>query len=87
LGISNVMAHERTARIFALRLGRFTIAFRPDFGRGDGGFASGLHAETADGEMDLRSLGPEWALLFADSQEEAAGAFLRAYELAGADRG
>jgi hypothetical protein len=30
----NVLAHERTARIFALHQGRFTIALRPDFARG-----------------------------------------------------
>ena len=87
MGVSNVMAHERTARIFALHLGRFTVAIRPDFGRGDGEYAGRLRAETMDGEMDRRLLGPDWAMLFADSQEEAAGVFLRAYELAGADPG
>jgi hypothetical protein len=72
----NLMVHERTARIFALHEGRFTIALR------DG--ASGrLQAETLDGHVDLRALGPGWALLDSDGGDEAEAAFAQAYQLAG----
>jgi hypothetical protein len=84
--VCNLLAHERTARIFALHQGRFTIALRPDLSRWDESsdcFLNGLHGETLDGTVDLRSLGPSWALFSADGDEEAAEAFLRAYELAG----
>jgi hypothetical protein len=84
--LCNLLAHERTARIFALHWGRFTIALRPDFERWDDNwecFLCGLVSETHDGPVDLRLLGPGWELFGADSAEEAAEAFLQAYELAG----
>jgi hypothetical protein len=83
---SSLLAHERTARIFALHTGRFTIALRPDFSRWDASgdcFLDGLQGETLDGSVDLRLLGPEWRLFAAESTWEAAEAFLQAYELAG----
>jgi hypothetical protein len=33
--LCNLLVHERTARVFALHQGRFAIALRPDFSRGD----------------------------------------------------
>jgi hypothetical protein len=84
--LCNLLAHERTARIFALHTGRFTIALRPDVERWDaswGCFLSGLLGETLAGTVDLHLLGPGWELFGADSEEEAAEAFLQAYELAG----
>jgi hypothetical protein len=80
--LCNLLAHERTARIFALHEGRFTIALRPDFSRG--GFRlRRLRGETFDGPVDLTQLGPGWVLFDEDVDDEAAEAFLRAYELAG----
>ena len=83
VGVCNLLAHERTARIFALHEGRFTVALRPDFSDWDGEHGLRLHGETLDGAVDLRPLGPSWVLFQADSDEEAEEAFLRAYELAG----
>ncbi len=84
--VCNLLAHERTARIFALHEGRFTIALRPDLSRWDDSsdcFLFGLRGETLDGTVDLSLLGPGWKLFAADGAAEAAEAFLRAYELAG----
>lgn len=78
----NLLAHERTARIFALHEGRFTIALRSDIARRNLD-CSRLRSETLDGPVDLTQLGSEWMLFGADSHEEAAEAFFRAYELAG----
>jgi hypothetical protein len=84
--LCNLLAHEHTARIFALHEGRFTIALRPNVTRWDADwecFLSGRVGETLDGPVDLRLLGSGWELFGADSDEEAAEAFLQAYELAG----
>jgi hypothetical protein len=84
--LCNLLAHERTARIFALHWGRFTIALRPDSEQWDVNwdcFLSGLLDETLDGSVDLRLLGPGWQLFSADCAEEAAEAFMQAYEQAG----
>ncbi len=81
--LSNILAHERTARIFALHKGRFTIALRPDFSNCDADLCAPLYSETLDGTADLRPLGPGWVLFHADSAEEAEEAFPGAYELAG----
>jgi hypothetical protein len=85
LELSNILAHEQTARVFALHQGRFTIALRPDFAGGGIGecFCSPLRGETLDGSVDLTPLGPGWVLFGADGDEEAREAFLAAYELAG----
>jgi hypothetical protein len=42
-----------------------------------------LQSETLDGPVDLTQLGPGWILFAADDEEDAAEAFLGAYELAG----
>jgi hypothetical protein len=86
LDLCNLLAHEGTARIFALHSGRFTIALRPDYSRWDASsdcFLFGLRGETHDGTVDLRRLGPGWELFAADSDQEAAEVFLQAYEFAG----
>jgi hypothetical protein len=85
LELCNILVHERTARVFALHHGRFTIALR----RGRHtlrSYQSGtgtLRSETLDGPVDLTQLGPSWTLYSADDDEEAQEAFLAAYELAG----
>lgn len=79
LSYHSVLVHERTARIFALLWGRYTFALRR--GRNGDQLRCG---ETLDGFVDLRSLGPEWALFHSDDGDaEAEGIFLRAYEHAG----
>jgi hypothetical protein len=83
LELCNVLAHEHTARVFALHQGRFTIALRPDISRGGLDLCSPLRGETLDGPVDLTQLGPGWVLFSADGDEEAQEAFLGAYELAG----
>jgi hypothetical protein len=83
LEICSLMAHERTARVFALHQGRRTVALRPDFSRGSLDLCRPLRGETLDGPVDLTALGPGWVLYHADSEEEAHEAFLGAYELAG----
>jgi len=83
LELSNLLAHERTARIFALHEGRFTIALRQDVARGNLDLCGRLRGETLDGPVDLTLLGPGWVLFGADGDEEAAEAFLGAYKLAG----
>jgi hypothetical protein len=62
-GILNLMAHEQTARIFALHTGRLTVAVR----RPGAGPCVG---ETMDGSVDLRGLGPGWALFDPEDEEE-----------------
>jgi hypothetical protein len=73
VNICNLLAHERTARVFALHEGRFTIALRPDFSHEgtDLCFCDPLRGETADGSVDLTQLGPGWVLFGADGDEEA----------------
>lgn len=83
--IYNLFAHERTARIFALHQGRFTIALRPDPARGNLDFCGPLLGEALDGPVDLSQLDAGWVLFHADGDEDAAEAFLGAYELAGED--
>ena len=83
VGACNVLVHEVTARIFALHEGRFTIALRPDFSHWDVDLGAPLDGETLDGSVDLRALGSSWVRFYADSDEEEAEAFQRAYELAG----
>lgn len=62
-GVLNLMAHEQTARIFALHTGRLTVAVRrPGAGPCVGG--------TMDGWVDLRGLGPGWALFDPEDEEE-----------------
>lgn len=80
---SNILVHERTSRVFALHQGRFTIALRADFSQLSDCFTAPLLGVTLDGNVDLRALGPEWVLFGADEEEDAAAAFLAAYELAG----
>ncbi len=80
IGVRNILAHEHSARVFALHQGRLTIALRLDDSRWDD---SRLHGETPlDGPVDLRPLGPGWELFWAED-EETANAFLEAYDLAG----
>ncbi|MDI1444034.1 hypothetical protein [Polyangium sp. 6x1] len=83
VNICNIMAHERTARIFALHQGRFTLALRLPV---DGDDRERLCGWTADGTVDLRALGPDWVLFHGydgDGEDEEYDPFLRAYELAG----
>ena len=82
---SNILAHEQTARVFALHQGRFTIALRPDLASkaGERSFYHPLQGETLDGPVDLSPLGSGWILLAADGDEEAQEAFQAAYEHAG----
>jgi hypothetical protein len=75
LGTDNVLAHERTARIFALHTGRFTVALR---------VSRLLIGVTLDGPVDLSALGPGWGLLDA-TDGDAAQAFADAYHQAGTD--
>lgn len=78
-----LFVHPRTARIFALHQGRFTVALRADFARCGVGDAEHLRVGvTLDGDVDLRALGPGWAL-FRDDDEDAEAQFAWAYELAG----
>ncbi|TKD09222.1 hypothetical protein [Polyangium fumosum] len=84
LSLYNLMAHERTARIFALHRGRFTVALRRGDPRHDDDPEEGLRGQTADGQVDLRALGPGWELFHGtDEVEEGAELFRRAYERAG----
>lgn len=66
IDISNVLVHERTAQIFACHQGRLTVFFRCDFAR-TGVTSRDSHrvGETLDGGIDIRALGPAWALLHA----------------------
>jgi hypothetical protein len=80
LELCNILVHERTARIFALHEGRFTIALRRDFSRRPGRYP--LQSETLDGPVDLTLLGRGWMLLCLD-EGEAREAFLAAYDAAG----
>ena len=84
LGIVNILVQERTARIFALHQGRFTIALRRELsGYGDQWFG-GLRGQTADGDVDLSALGSGWVLFhWNDDEEEEDEPFWLAYELAG----
>lgn len=81
----SLLAHERTARIFALLWGRYTFALRRDFSRWDGRSGDHLrYGETLDGTVDLRSLGPAWALFHPDDDDtEPEEVFRWAHELAG----
>ena len=81
----NLIAHERTATIFAFHEGHLTIALRPDK-KGDAlmeCFISSLKGETLDGRVDLSGLGSGWVLFGADCDEDAQSAFVEAYTLAG----
>src|SRR5262245_9325782 len=76
-GTVNLMAHERTARIFALHQGRFTILIRRVFPMGESPDGRRLrYEETLDGAVDLSLLGPSWELFHADGVEEAIEEFL-----------
>jgi hypothetical protein len=81
----NVLAHEETARIFALHWGRFTFALRWGVAPGEPDASDRLlRGETLDGTVDLRPLGPGWALWSAASDDaEPEEIFLRLYERAG----
>lgn len=84
LGSTNILVHERTARIFALHQGRFTIALRRDLSKHGGQWFGGLRGQTADGDVDLSALGPGWLLFnWNDDEEEDDEPFWLAYELAG----
>lgn len=85
LSYHSLLAHERTARIFALLWGRYTFALRRDFSRWDGKNGDHLrYGETLDGTVDLRSLGPAWALFHPDDDDaEPEEVFRWAHELAG----
>lgn len=78
----NLLAHDRTARIFALHHGRATFALRIAPGEEEG-FHASLRSETIDGRVDLRKLGEGWVIFGADSAEEEAAAYARAYQHAG----
>jgi hypothetical protein len=79
---ANIMAHEQTARIFALHQGRLTIALRPDFSHFDPDYGHTLTGETLDGPVDLRPLGAEW-VLFRDADWLEEEPFWWAYKWAG----
>lgn len=82
LGVVNLLVHPRSARIFALHAGRFTIALRRD--PAGGREIGGLRGQTADGVVDLSALGPGWALFVRDDEDEAEDEpFWLAYEWAG----
>lgn len=81
LDLVNLLVHERTARIFALHEGRFTIALRRDTTPFDGDFVDNLRGYTADGSVDLSALGPGWVLFDWTGNEEEE--VWLAYELAG----
>ncbi|MDI3292098.1 hypothetical protein [Polyangium sp. 15x6] len=84
LGLFNVMAHERTARIFALHQGRLTVALRRGDPRHGGDPLERLRGETFDGSVDLRALGPGWELFYGNDELDDPGEpFRLAYELAG----
>ncbi|MDI1483715.1 hypothetical protein [Polyangium sp. y55x31] len=80
----NIMAHERTARIFAFHRGRLTVALRRGAPRHGGDPTEMLRGETADGTVDLRALGPGWELFHgSDELDDPEEPFRSAYELAG----
>lgn len=86
LSYHSLLAHERTARIFALHCGRYTFALRRDFSRWGGENGDHLRfGETLDGTVDIRALGSAWTLYdpAADDEAEPEEVFLWAYELAG----
>lgn len=84
LGVVNILVHERTARIFALHRGRFTIALRRDLTPYGGRYHGSLRGQTADGVVDLSALGPGWMLFhWNDDEEEEDEPFWLAYVLAG----
>jgi hypothetical protein len=71
-GMNNILVNPETGEIFAFQYGRFTFAFRCDFHRNNikdpGPFQTG---ETLDARVDLRVLGPCWALLNKFHEDEA----------------
>jgi len=84
IGIYNLMAHERSARIFALHQGRLPYPRRRGVPRVDSRYQGTLYSETLDGTVDLRTLGPPWELFnWDDTEEEEEDLFWLAYEAAG----
>jgi hypothetical protein len=69
--IYNLLAHERTARIFAFQSGRWSFALRRDLARwphGDGD--EWRNGDTIDGTFDLRPLGSGWFVFHREDSEE-----------------
>lgn len=84
LELCSILAHERTARIFALHQGRFTIALRRGLSSHGGDHPGSLLGGTMDGFVNLSALGPGWMLLgSSDEDEDDDEAFFQAHELAG----
>ena len=77
--IYNLLVHEQSARIFAFHRGRLTIALRDEPAPDRDELRV---AETLDGAVDLRALGPGW-VIFRDDDGDAEERFARAHERAG----
>jgi hypothetical protein len=72
----NILVNEQTGEIFAFHFGRFTFAFKCDFEKNN--FADYERFQTGttlDDFVDIRELGPEWALLdrFCEDEQEQLG--------------
>lgn len=83
LGTHNLLVHPISGRIFAFHQGRLTVAVQCNFAALGVTSADRLRVgETLDGPVDLRPLGPRWALLQAVGFEQEEQTLEGAYRLA-----